>query len=194
MVKETDDNVKEQTPTPEPPVPENETEETAEIVKALASLAAEEAVDNRSLNKLGEQIETLSPAAQKILVDSPLMQRLIEKASDQTGVGALEPGEVYKAGPISFKKPWRLDDLEKFPKKAYSTSKREEWTWNGITFVFEEDEQYEIPEPVYQMIMTHKDDAKKERKKLKTGFGMDVKQLSAEGWAGKEDEDKKGGG
>lgn len=189
MVKEKEE---EQEPTPEPPVPEVEKTDTAELVKALESLAAEEAVDNRALNKLGEEIETLSPAAQKILIDSPLMQRLIDKASEGEGISGLKPGEVYKAGPISFKKPWRADDLEKFPKKSYSSARREEWTWNGIYFVFEEDEQYEIPEPIYQMIMTHKDDQKKARRELKQGFGMGIKQLSAEGWAGKQAEDAKG--
>ncbi len=194
MVKNTDQDALEIDPPDPNEPPEEAVDESAEIVKALASLAAEEAVDNRSLNELGDKIDQLSPAAQKILVDSPLMQRLIEKASDQKGVGALEPGQVYKAGPISFKKPWRLDDLDEFPKKAYTTSQREEWTWNGITFVFEEDEQYEVPEPVHTMIMLHKEDAKKARKATREGFGMGVKQLSAEGWAGKEAEDKKGGG
>ncbi|MCH7641502.1 hypothetical protein IID22_04880, partial [Patescibacteria group bacterium] len=157
---------KEEKVTTEPTVPKDEADEAAKIAETLRVLAQSEEIDKATLEKLGGQIEKLSPAAQKVLVDTPMMQTIIEKASEGDIVGSLKPGQVYKVGPISFKKPWRLDDLAKFPTKSYTTSKREEWMWNGVRYVFEEDELYDIPEPVHVMIMTHKSDQKAAREQI----------------------------
>ncbi len=180
-------------PTKEPKAPEEEADAITQIADSLRAIAATETVDKKTIDTLSEQIGGLSEASQKVLMDSPLMQGIVEKASNSEDiVGNLKPGQAYKVGPISFKKPWRLDDLEQFERIPFSSTRREEWIWNGISFIFEEDETYYIPEPVHTMIMTHRSDQKAARADIKNGFGMGFKQLSAEGWAGKEAEDKKG--
>ncbi len=180
-------------PTEEPEVPGEETDAITQIADSLRAIAEKETVDKKTIDTLSKQIGGLSEASQKVLMDSPLMRDITEKASHSEDiVGNMKPGEAYKVGPISFKKPWRVDDLEQFERIPFSSTRREEWMWNGIRFVFEEDETYHIPEPFHTMIMTHRSDQKAARADIKNGFGMGFKQLSAEGWAGKEAEDKKG--
>lgn len=170
-----------------------ETDAIATLVAQVSAVAEAEKIDQKAVEKLGGQIEKLSSAAQKVLMDSPLMQSLLEKVAESTEEDRT-PGEVVKVGAISYKIPWKARDLEKFPKVTYAPNQREEYTWNGIAFVFEADETYQVPEPVMELIMDKRGDAKRAREEVSRGLGRTgVKQLAAPGWAGKIAEDAKGG-
>lgn len=177
----------------EPKVEENSA--ILDLVAQLTAVEEAESVDEKAVEKLGHKIEEMSPAAQKVLMDSDIMQSLLEKAAEAgRESGTRKPGEIVRVGAMSYKIPWKAGDLDKFEKVTYTTNQREEYVWNGIPFVFEADESYEIPKPVMQLIIDKRGDAKRAREDIaRNGLGRTgVKKLSASGWAGKAAEDAKG--
>lgn len=153
----------------------------------LREITEADNIDFDKLEELSASLDGLSDGAKKAFYDLPQVQNMLERMGEAEGEeGENQPGSYRQVGSFNVKVPWKMTDLEDFPKKSYMPSKREQYTWNGIKFIFEQDVEYEVPEPVYKLIMTLRAGAAKARNAEKTGIGnMGVKFLGT-GWPGKE--------
>lgn len=172
------------TKTEDPEVRIQEGDGIDELAETLRKLQKADEVDQAMLDKLTALFENLSDSAKKAFMDMPIVQSISERLITAPDLEA-PPGSYIKRGPFQMKVPWRPTDLDQFPKVEFYSNEREQVIWNGIPFVFEADKTYQIPQPVYEVIL-HKREAIREQRELeRRGFNNGVRFLQT-GWAGKQ--------
>lgn len=173
------------------PEVKSDTDEFNELAENLRKIEEANTIDESALEKLGEQVSKLSGPAQTAFYNLPIVQRIANRVGEQvTG----EPGEYVKKGIFNTKVPWKLKDVERFKKVKYSPEQDWDITWNGLNYKLFRDTEYELPEPVYQIIIDNKQDAKVARAVAESGGLPGGVKFIEVGWPGKDRMDAVGAG
>lgn len=175
-----------------------------DAIETLQRMKQAEVIDEKILDELNESLAGLSDEGRSKFMDLPVVQKILERASNDA-VGTKTPGTVVRIGGemgFSFKVPYSLKDVyEKWPvvDSYVPDSNHTVVTPGGWVFrlteglIYDipqgepcpEDHGYKLPCIVVDIINQSKIAARAKKRETETRpFGMGVQFLET-GWAGK---------
>jgi len=176
-----------------------------EAINVLKQMKEAEVIDEEILGDLNRALAKLSADGQRKFMDLAIVQRIVDKAANESEGGPREPGTIHSVGEaFSFKVPYGLTGIYKKWPPVDSYMADADYTVvtpGGWVFKLKEGMIYDIPQGkecppdhgyrlpciVTSIIQTMKEDMMAAKRETERGpFGLGVRHLSV-GWAGKDE-------
>ena len=131
-------------------------DDIGETLKQAAELFAKAATDVENRDKVLKEVEkTLSKIKltdAPTLAESPIVQAFIKAM----GLGDLAPGQTKAPGTLAERsRDWSMADIATMPRKTFTPMESLPLTWNGLTVYVQAGEEYNLPEPFYNVWREH---------------------------------------